>query len=108
MHCHQKNSLSLPPLYITRFGGYYPLSRRHDVTTNHDEEKPKEDEKSAEALLAEAAKLIQDPLVEEIVVKTDINPKTGNIVVILRVVLSLFFVEKRLEKKGKKGWRKKH
>ena len=34
---------------------------------------------------------------------TGINPKTGNIVVILRVVVLLSFVEKRLEKKGKKG-----
>jgi|OM-RGC.v1.038362277 hypothetical protein len=35
-------------------------------------------------------------------VVTNINPKTGNIVVILRVVVLLFFVEKRLEKKGEK------
>ena len=35
--------------------------------------------------------------------ETDINPKTGNIVVILRVVVLLFFVEKTLEKKRKKG-----
>ena len=34
--------------------------------------------------------------------KRILTPKTGNIVVILRVVVLLFFVEKRLEKKGKK------
>ena len=34
------------------------------------------------------------------VVITNINPKTGNIVVILRVVVLLFFV-------GKKGWKKR-
>ena len=40
------------------------------------------------------------------VVITGINPKTGNIVVILRVVILLIFVEKRWEKKRKREKKK--